>query len=182
MKKVQLLSIILVGFAMLLPVNPLGAGAGEAIRWIGMQQAIELSEKKNNQKKFFIDVYTDWCGWCKKMDAATFSDPMIGAFVNRYFYAVKFDAEGKESIKLKGQEFKFVAQGSRGYHELAAALLNGKMSYPTTVYMDEQFQMLSPVPGYLDKPTFSKIISYYGENHHKKTPWPDYEKSFTGLK
>lgn len=181
MKK-GLFSFSLLIFTCLLPFAESGAGAGESIKWIDIQEAIKLSEKADSKKKFFVDVYTDWCGWCHKMDAATFSDPMIGAYVNRYFYAVKFNAEGKETIKFKGQEFKFIAQGSRGYHELAAALMNGKMSYPTTVYLDEKFEMLSPVPGFLDKPTFSKIISYYGENHHKKTPWADYEKSFTGLK
>jgi thioredoxin-related protein len=150
-----------------------------AIQWVSMQEAIQLSKK--NKKKIFIDVYTDWCGWCKKMDAATFSDPSIAAYVNKHFYAVKFDAEGKEDIQFKGQTFKFVAQGSRGYHEFAAALMNNKMSYPTTVYLDEEMNMLSPVPGYLDKPTFSMIIKYYGENHYKKTPWETFQQEFKGL-
>jgi thioredoxin-related protein len=59
--------------------------------------------------------------------------------------------------------------------------MNNKMSYPTTVYLDEEMNMLSPVPGYLDKPTFSMIIKYYGENHYKKTPWETFQQEFKGL-
>ncbi len=151
----------------------------EKINWISMQQAIDLSKKK--KKKVFVDVYTDWCGWCKKMDAATFSDPKIAAYVNKHFYAVKFDAEGSEEIMFKGQTFKFVPNGRKGYHEFAAALMNNKMSYPTTVYLDEELNMIQPLPGYLEKDTFAKIISFIAENHYKSISFQDYEKNFKGL-
>lgn len=49
------------------------------IRWYSIEEAVELNSKSKakDKKKFFIDVYTDWCGWCKKMDANTFTDPVI---------------------------------------------------------------------------------------------------------
>jgi thioredoxin-related protein len=144
----------------------------ESIKWMTIKEA-EASIKKE-PRKIFIDVYTDWCGWCKKMDKDTFSDPEIAAYVNKHYYAVKLDAEGKEPITVKGHTYTFKPEYKS--HELALALLNGQMSYPTTVYLDEKMNMLSPVPGYLDKATFTKIIRYFGDNHHKNMTWQEYEK------
>ena len=144
----------------------------EKIKWLTIEQAAERIKKE--PRKVVIDVYTDWCGWCKKMDKSTFTDPEVAALVNKHFYAVKLDAEGKDPITLNGHTYTF--KPDYRSHELAVALLQGKMSYPTTVYLDEKFNMLAPVPGYLDAKTFSKVLRYFGEDHHKTMKWQEYEK------
>lgn len=154
----------------------LGKGSAQEINWLTIEEAEELS--KEEPRKLIIDVYTDWCGWCKRMDQTTFSNPVIAEYVNKHFYAVKLDAEQKDSIFFKDHTFKFVAQGRRGYHELAAALLNGKMSYPNIVYMNEQLQVIQAVPGYQDAASFEKIIKFFGEDHFVNTSWEDFQKDF----
>ncbi|GAB3196093.1 thioredoxin-related protein [Pontibacter aydingkolensis] len=136
----------------------------EKIKWLTIEQA--AARMKQEPRKVVIDVYTDWCGWCKKMDKSTFTDPEVAALVNKHFYAVKLDAEGKDPITLNGHTYTFKPEYRS--HELAVALLQGQMSYPTTVYLDEKFNMIAPVPGYLDAKNFSKILRYFGEDHHKK--------------
>ncbi|CAN5914983.1 hypothetical protein BH24BAC1_BH24BAC1_32880 [soil metagenome] len=148
-----------------------GAKGSDAIQWLSFEEAVEKNKKE--PRKIFIDVYTDWCGWCKKMDKDTFSQPEIARYVNKHFYAVKLDAEGKKPITFNGHTYNYNSEYRS--HELAVALLQGKMSYPTTVYLDEKFHLLSPVPGYLTVDVFSKIIRYYGEDHYKKTPWDKFE-------
>jgi thioredoxin-related protein len=142
------------------------------INWITMEEA--AAKIKKQPRKVMIDVYTDWCGWCKKMDKSTFTDPAVVAYVNKHYYAVKLDAEGKKPITLNGHTYTFKQEYKA--HELAVALLQGQMSYPSTVYLDEQFNMLTPVPGYLDAKTFTKILTYFGDNHHKKMNWQEYEQ------
>ncbi|WP_162052997.1 thioredoxin family protein [Pontibacter pamirensis] len=146
--------------------------AAEKIQWLTIEQAAE--KMKQEPRKVLVDVYTDWCGWCKKMDKNTFTDPKVAAIINKYYYAVKLDAEGREPIELKGHTFKFKPEYKA--HELAVALLNGQMSFPTTVYLDEQMNMLTPVPGYLDAESITPILRYFGEDHHKKMTWQEYEK------
>jgi len=145
------------------------------INWVSFEEAVELN--KAVPKKILIDLYTDWCGWCKKMDRDTYSKAEIIAYVNEKFYAVKFNAEQKEDVDFNGHTFKFVPSGRRGYHELAAALTNNKLSYPTTVFMDEKLQIIQPIPGYLDAATFDMISTYIGEGKYKNTPWEEYQKS-----
>jgi len=139
-----------------------------------------FSQASKEHKNVFVKFSASWCGWCKKMDATTFSHPEIVKYVNENYYAIKFNAEQKTPITFNGKEYKFVGQGSRGYHELAAFILNNKMSYPTTVYLDEKLNILSPVPGYLEAPTFEMILTFFASEAYKTTPWEQYQNTFKG--
>ena len=108
------------------------------------------------------------------MDKDTFQNPQVSQYMQDNFYMVKMDAEGKDPIQYQGKTFKFVPSGRRGYHELAAALLQGKMSYPTVVFLDENFNMLSPVPGYQKVEPFMQIAKYFGDNIYKDKDWQSY--------
>ncbi len=144
------------------------------IQWLSWNEAVELAQSDATPKKIFIDVYTDWCGWCKKMDKDTFQNPEVALYMNQNFYMVKLDGEGKEPIEFRGKTYKYVPSGRRGYHELAAALLKGRLSYPTVVFMDEDLNLLSPVPGYQKPGPFLNIARYFGDNIYKEKDWQTY--------
>lgn len=143
------------------------------VKWLSFEEAVEKS--KIEKRKIFIDVYTDWCGWCKVMDKNTFSEEKIAKILNEQFYPVKFDAEQKEDVVFNGTTFKFVESGKSGYHQLAAALLNNQLSYPTVVFLDEEFRMIQPLAGYQKAPEFHKIIQFIGGDHYKKTKWEEWQ-------
>ncbi|MCB0493110.1 MAG: DUF255 domain-containing protein [Cyclobacteriaceae bacterium] len=143
------------------------------VNWLTFEEAIEKS--KTEKRKIFIDVYTDWCGWCKVMDKNTFSEEKIAKILNEQFYPVKFNAEQKEDVEFSGTTFKFVPSGKNGYHQLAAALLNNQLSYPTVVFLDEEFRMIQPLAGYQKAPEFHKIIQFIGGDHYKKTKWDEWQ-------
>ncbi|MBC6998287.1 DUF255 domain-containing protein [Cytophaga sp. FL35] len=146
----------------------------QEVEWLSWDQAAELASTDENPKKIFVDVYTDWCGWCKKMDKDTFQDPEVAEYMAKNFYMVKLDGEGKDPIEFKGKTYKFVPQGRKGYHEFAAALLQGRLSYPTTIFLDEEMNMLSPVPGYQKPEPFLAIAKYFGDNIYKEKDWSSY--------
>jgi thioredoxin-related protein len=148
--------------------------SAQKVEWLSWNDAVKRSQTDASPKKIFIDVYTDWCGWCKKMDADTFQNPEVAVYMAKNFYMVKLDGEGKEPIEFKGNTYKFVPQGRNGYHEFAAALMQGKLSYPTTIFLDEQLNMLSPVPGYQKPGPFLQIAQYFGDNIYKEKDWKTY--------
>ncbi len=148
------------------------------VKWYTFEEAVKLNEV--NPKKIFIDVYTDWCSWCKVMDKETFSHPVIAEYLNKHFYPVKFNAESKEPVKFMGNVFENNGQGRRSPHGLAAALLQGKMSYPSVAYLDEDNKLLTAVPGYYPPEQMEPILKFFGGNHYKTTTWEAFSKSFKG--
>ncbi|SHJ90342.1 Thioredoxin-related protein [Maribacter aquivivus] len=152
------------------------ANYAQEVNWISWEEAAELTATDTNPKKVFIDVYTDWCGWCKKMDKDTFQNPEVAAYMAENYYMVKFDGEGKDPIEYKGKTYKFVPSGRKGYHEFAAALMQGRLSYPTTIFLDEELNMLSPIPGYQKPEPFLEIARYFGSDIYKEKDW----KAYTG--
>ena len=145
------------------------------VNWLTFEEAIALHEEE--PKKLLIDLYTDWCGWCKVMDRETYSQEEIADYINENFYPVKFNAEQKESVEFKGHTFNFVAQGRRGVHELAAALTRNQLSYPTTVFMDEELRIIQPIAGYLKPQQMEPILEFIGGDHFKTTSWDDFKKN-----
>ncbi len=146
------------------------------IKWYTIQEAEALS--KQNPKKIMIDVYTDWCGWCKKMDAETFSNPVIAEFVNNNYYAVKLNAESTEDITFKGYTYKFVEQNGKGYHELAAGLLNGRLSFPSIAYLNEKLELLGAVPGYKGPADMESLLNYIAEEKFLTQSLSEYQQTF----
>lgn len=171
MKK-GILFLLLVAFTMT-------TRAESKLKWYSINEVIEL--QKTAPKKVLVDVYTSWCGWCKVMDKKTFSNDTIIDIINKYFYAVKFDGESKDTYTFLGKEYKFVAGGRNGYNELAAAWLQGKLSYPTIVYLDENLATIYPVPGYYEPKQIEPVLMYTALEKYKTTSYEDYTKSFVSI-
>jgi thioredoxin-related protein len=147
------------------------------IKWLDFEEAVALNKKK--PKKMFIDMFTDWCGWCKKMDGATFINPVVVEYMNQNYYAVKFNAERKDTVVYNGKKFVNPnPTGARATHDLAQELLSGRMSYPSFIFLDENLDRITVVPGYRKAPEFETILHYIGENAYKTQKWEEFSASF----
>ncbi|MBI9067722.1 MAG: DUF255 domain-containing protein [Salinivirgaceae bacterium] len=170
--KIRKISILVV--LAILTISNLQA---QKVKWHTFSEAIELNKKA--PRKIIIDVYTDWCGWCKKMDAGTFNNPVIAKILNEKYYAVKFDAERTDDIVFQGHTFKNSGEGRRPVHDLAAAMLNGKMSYPSIVFMNEQNQLITAVPGYQEPNQIEPLLIYIQQSlYEKNVNYQEYAKKY----
>ena len=160
MKKILVLALFIAGFGFTSIAQD-----NTKIKWYSIEEVTKLNEK--NPRKVFIDLYTDWCGWCKKLDQTTFVDPVIVKLLNSEFYAVKFNAESKDPISFGGKTFVNEGGKSRNPHQLAVAMLQGQMSYPSAAYMDEDLQLLTAVPGYLTAKDLEPILNFFANDSYK---------------
>ncbi|GAB4235304.1 MAG: hypothetical protein Tsb0034_09410 [Ekhidna sp.] len=163
------------GLVLILSLSSAAGVDEEKVNWLTFEEAIALHEK--NPKKLLIDLYTDWCGWCKVMDKKTYSKVEIANYINDNFYPVKFNAEQKEPVSFNGHTFEYVPTGRRGVHELAAALTRNQLSYPTTVFMDEKLRIIQPIAGFLKPEQMEPILLYIGGSHYTNTKWEDFQKN-----
>ena len=164
-----------------------GARAQEKIQWLDITSAQKVAaESKDDTRKYFIDCYTGWCGWCKKMDSDTFSDTLIAKIVNRYFIPVKFNAEETEPITFYGKEYKNKGKSHssrRGSpHSLAYYLLNNRLSYPSFSIVDREGKVLVVQPGYYTAKDFEVFLVYIGEEFYNTVDYKvfveDYESKY----
>lgn len=146
--------------------------ANDSIKWISLDEASKIAEKTG--KKIIVDVYTNWCGWCKIMDQKTFNHPDVIRIINEKYVAVKLNAETRDSLVYRGIKFGFNPE--KRANQLAYLLLNGKMSYPTTVILNEKSEILSPIAGFIEPSTMIKVLKYFGDDYHLKMKWEDFEK------
>jgi uncharacterized protein YyaL (SSP411 family) len=154
------------------------AGEHGLVKWLTVEEAVRASTSE--PRPILVDVYTGWCGWCKKMDKTTYSDSSIAAYINARYWPVKFDAESKDTVLFQGKAFVFVPD--RKAHELALSLLNEKMSYPSTVFLRPDWSMIQPVPGYLDTQTMRPILDYVaGGAMERGETWETFKAQFREL-
>lgn len=144
----------------------------QEINWMTWEQAAAANEKA--PRKIFVDIYTVWCGWCKRMDATTFRDPAVARLMNEKFYAVKLNAEQKETIRWRDLDWVWVEGGRNGVHKLAYELLDGRLSFPSFVMLDEKFSIIATSPGFKDAAPLLKELQYACEDHYKTTKWDAY--------
>ena len=148
--------------------------SGEKVNWI---QFTELSDKMKAAKKpIIIDVYTDWCHWCKVMDKETYQNSKVAKYINENYYAISFNAEGKEPVTFRDKMYAYSDQYK--INTLTLALTNGQLSFPTTIIIPDEKSNPIAVPGYLKPSQLELIIKYFGTGANKTQSFPDFQKTF----
>lgn len=159
-------------FIIILPTW-ISAQEHKKVQWLDLDEAMELQRKE--PKKLFIDVYTDWCGWCKKMDKTTFQDTAIVKMLNKEFYPVKFDAESTQPMRFAGKVYKNPNPGARrSTHQLTAAMLGRKISYPSYAFYDENYRRITVVKGYVKAENLMPVLHYIGRGIYQNQQWKDF--------
>ena len=151
----------------------------QKVNWMSWDEAVEAN--KQNPKLIFVDVYTDWCGWCKKMDASTFGNPVIAKYMSENYYAIKFNAEGKDTINFAGNTFvNQNPDASRSTHQFARALLDNQMGYPKFVVFNNKIERMSIIPGYHTAKDFEPMLKFFGEQKNFELSFDEFKASFKG--
>jgi thioredoxin-related protein len=147
----------------------------KAVNWVDWDTAVERN--KTDKRPFMVDIYTNWCGYCKKMDKEAFTNPEVVKYLNENFHAIKFNAEMKKAIEWNDHTFEWVEGGRNGVHSLAASLLDGKLGYPAFVYLTDDMRRIMISPGYKGADAVMKELTFTTGKHYEKTSWGAYQKT-----
>jgi thioredoxin-related protein len=141
------------------------------VKWHTIEDA---AKTKIGSKLYFIDFYTSWCGYCKKMDRETFSDPTVAKILNRYYYPVKFDAEGSSTFNWFGRTFRPASSGRNRIHQFA----QGVQGFPTFAICSADGKAIQNIPGFVPAKDFTIILWYIASGDYNRYSYEQYQKIF----
>ena len=146
------------------------------VTWLSIQEAQQ--KNKEVQKPFIIDIYTDWCGWCKHMMKTTYSNAGIANYINSNFYPVKFDAETKDTIEYNGKIYKPTSKEPKTPHELAIKFLGTSLSYPSTMFVTNNFEYNLLSQGFIEDKKIEPFLIFMVENAWRNSVYDEFSKHF----
>ena len=154
-------------FSLLMFISVSCAGDKPELEWRTFNRG--LTEARSTHKKIMLDVYTDWCKWCKKLDSEVYSEDKVAAYLKKEFVVIKLNAESDQQLTYKGKRSS----------EMQLAHAFGVEGYPTIIFLDPNGDNITSIPGFVPAEKFLPILHYIGEDHYKSMSWEDYQNSST---
>ncbi len=146
------------------------------VNWMSFKEVQE--KNKIAPRPILIDFYTDWCGWCKHMMRTTYSNPSIAQYINQNFYAIKFNAEGKDTFEYNGKVYKPLTKEPKTPHEFTIKMLGQQLSYPSTMFVTNNYEYNLMSQGYLDERKIEPILVFMVENVWRTSTYDEFGKYF----
>ncbi len=134
--------------------------------WNSLEEA--QGKASENDKWVLIDIYTEWCAYCRQMYNETYTNQRVIDKLNEYFYVTRVDAESDEMVKFNGEELSM--------ERLAAEF--GVTSYPTTVIVKPDGEPFAIQPGYIEADQFTGILTYVGTDAYEDVSFDEYMEEF----
>lgn len=144
------------------------------LEWLKLSEVAEKLKREN--KPVLIDVYTDWCHWCKVMDEKTYSNAKVINYLNDKFYTVRLNAESRDTLSWNNKRYLY--NSTYRINEFALFATNGQASFPTTVILLNDGSPPIAIPGYMQPKELEIIIKYFGDKAYKTKTFPEYQKTF----
>ena len=128
------------------------------LKWYNWNEGYQMSLK--SKKVVMVDLYTSWCGWCKRMDHDTYTNPDIIKYINSKFIPIKLNPEAAGTYKVDSMSMS-------GAQLMGMLTNNQSTGYPTIVFIYPN-RNIELYPGYQDAKGFQSTLSAVVEKANAK--------------
>src|SRR5882672_296667 len=146
-----------------MPADPDKSGAdGEAVKprekleWLAFDAA--TARAKDQKKHLIVDIYTTWCGWCRIMEAQTYGDPEVAAYLRENFVLAKVNGESSAKLRWRGKDLT----------ERQFARAVGVTGYPATYFLKPDAELLGGMGGFPRPPEFMIYARYVSTRWYER--------------
>ncbi len=146
----------------------------EKINWMSLEQA--NVKMMSQSRPVLMDLYTNWCYWCKVMDKKTYNNAKVISYINDHFYAVKVNAEAKDTVDWDNKKYTFNSNDK--INNFAIYVTQGQLAFPNTIIFPEIDQQPASIPGYMEPKEIEVILKYFGEGNYKTENFSQFSKDF----
>lgn len=173
-KSTRILILVMIAAASTLHVFA-GGDKKNAVVWMSPEQVEAASGE--NKKPIIVDVYTNWCYYCKVMDNTTWRNDSVTAYLGSNYYTVKINAENQDAYLWQGATYKY--EPKYKVNMLAVKLLEGNMVYPSLVIIPVKGEP-EVLRGAFTAKELEMILKYYGDRTNETMTPEQYMKKFSG--
>lgn len=134
--------------------------------WRGWNEGLE--QAKATHRPVIVDLYTNWCGWCRRMDRDVYAKAEIAEYLRKNYVTIKINGEASDPATYEGK--KTNSQGIAQRFRVSG--------YPTTVFLRSNGEHMANVPGYVAADKFLLLLRYVAEGYaDRNVPFTEFEKS-----
>lgn len=138
------------------PAASAASGRAPELEWLEYGAALERARREN--KHIVLDFYTNWCGWCKRMDHDTYGDSAVATYLRANFVVSKVNAESSKRFK--------VGSGTKSGIELAQEF--EVRSFPITWFIRPDGTKIDKIMGYQAPGPFRNVLVFVHERRYDR--------------
>jgi thioredoxin-related protein len=146
----------------------------EKINWMSLEEA--NVKMMSESRPVLMDLYTNWCYWCKVMDKKTYNNARVISYINDHFYAVRVNAEAKDTVVWDNKKYTFNSNDK--INNFAIYVTQGQLAFPNTIIFPEMDQQPASIPGYMEPKEIEVTLKYFGEGNYKTENFSQFSKDF----
>lgn len=120
-----------------------------SVRWVPLEDGMKAAAASG--KYVFVTVYTDWCGYCRKLNTVTFRSAPVVAELDRNFQSVRVNAESGKPVVWKGERMS--------EREVAADAW-GVSGFPTMLFISPGGEIIGSYSAYADPDLMVDLLTY----------------------
>ena len=143
-------------FVIFVMSSAVSAKAKKSIEWLPFDKALQKAQK--NDKYIFVDIYADWCGYCKMLDATTYQAESVQKELAKNFVSIKLDSESSEEVSWDGKTMS--KQQLAGYW--------GVTGLPTLLFLNPKGEIIAAYPSYADADLMINLLKYVSSGAREK--------------
>jgi thioredoxin-related protein len=139
------------------------SSARTSVKWVPLESGFKTAEA--SKRYVFVSVYTDWCGYCKKLNAVTFKAAPVIAELDKNFESIRLNAESEAIVTWKGKQMS-----SR-----ALATHWGVEGFPTLLFLNRKGEIVGSFASYVEPELMVKLLTYISSGaRERKVTFNDY--------